>query len=113
VLEREVDHSIRCGSCTPQAVEVVNGAATHLRPGGGQSGGRGIRASQPDDLMTPADELGHDSGADPAGCTRYENAHERPPSVDIPRFRGRLMSVTAISIALDVSHCHRVRSRRG
>jgi hypothetical protein len=57
VLEREVDHAIRRGSPVPQAVEIVKGAAMHLCPGGREGSGRGIRASQPEDLMAGADEL--------------------------------------------------------
>ena len=77
MLEREVDHAIRRGRRAAQAVEVVEGAAMHLRPGGGEGSGRGIRASQPDDLMARADELGNDGGADPAGRAGDENTHEK------------------------------------
>src|ERR1700682_1231343 len=76
VLEREMDHAIRCGSCTPQAVEVVNSAAMHLYPSGGERSGRGIRASHPDNLMARADELGNDGRSDPAGRAGDEYAHE-------------------------------------
>ena len=62
-----------------QAVEIVESAAMHLCPGGGEGGGRGIRAGQPDDLMAGADELGNDGGADPAGRAGDEYAHEKPP----------------------------------
>jgi len=79
VLEGEVDHAIRSGSCTAQGVEVVDRAALHLCPGGGEDSGRGIRASQPDDLMALADELGDDGVADPAGSAGDENTHEIPP----------------------------------
>src|ERR1035441_6588098 len=57
VLEREVDHAIGFDSGTAQAVEVVEGAAMHRCPGRGERSGRGIRASQPDDLMARTDEL--------------------------------------------------------
>ena len=50
----------------------------HLRPGGGEGSGRGIRAGEPGDLMAGADELGNDGGADPAGRAGDENAHEKP-----------------------------------
>jgi hypothetical protein len=39
----------------------------HLRPGGGQRLGGGARASQPEDLVTRADQLANDRRADPAG----------------------------------------------
>jgi hypothetical protein len=50
----------------PQAVEIIEGAAVHLCPGGGKGNGRGIRASEPDDLMAGPEELGKDRGTDPA-----------------------------------------------
>jgi hypothetical protein len=78
-LKREVDHAIRRGSCIPQAVEVIESAAMHLRSGGGENSGRGIRAGEPGDLMARADELGYDGGADPAGRAGDENTHEKPP----------------------------------
>ena len=65
------------GSGTAQGVEVVERAAMHLRPGGGEGSGRGVRAGQPDDLMAGADELGNDGGADPAGRSGDEYAHEK------------------------------------
>jgi len=39
MLEGEVDHAIRRGSCTPQAVEVIKSAALHLYPGRGEGSG--------------------------------------------------------------------------
>jgi hypothetical protein len=72
-----MDHSIRLGSCTAQAVEIIKSAATHLCPGSGERIGRGIRAGEADDLMARADELGNDGGADPAGRAGYENTHEK------------------------------------
>ena len=61
----------------PQGVEIVKGAAKHLRPGGGEDGGRGIRAGEPDYLMARVDELGNDGGADPAGRAGDEHVHEK------------------------------------
>ena len=80
VLEREVDHAVRRGRRTPQAVEVIKSAAMHLGPGGGEGSGRGIRAGEPGDLMARADELGYDGGADPAGRAGDEDTHERTSS---------------------------------
>jgi len=103
VLEREVDHAVRRGRRTAQAVEVVKGAAVHLRPGRGKGTGRGIRAGEPGDLMARADEFGYDGGADPAGRAGDENAHEKssrwPNVLGTGRARG-LMSVDVITIAL-------------
>ena len=60
-----------------QAVEIIERAAMDLCPGGVEGSGRGIRASQADDLMAGADELGNDGGADPAGRAGDEDAHEK------------------------------------
>jgi hypothetical protein len=76
VLEREMDHAVRRGGAAPQALEIIEGAATHLCAGRGEGGGRGIRAGEPGDLMARADQLGDDGGADPAGRAGDENAHE-------------------------------------
>ena len=75
VLEREVDHAVRRGRRAAQDVEVIDRAALHLGPGGGEGGGRGVRAGQPGDLMARVDELGNDGGADPAGRAGDENSH--------------------------------------
>jgi len=79
VLEREVDHAIRRGSRAAQPVEIVKRAALDLYPGGGEGSSRGIRASQSDDLMARADELGNDGGADPAGRAGNKDTHIRVP----------------------------------
>jgi hypothetical protein len=94
-----MDHAICRGSCIPKAVEIVERAAMHLRSGGGEGSGRSIRASEPDDPMARADELGNDGGADPAGCAGDEDTHERPPVVDVLGMEDRTMSVTVISVA--------------
>ena len=89
------------GGRAAQAVEVVQGAALHLRPGGGEGSGRGVRAGEPDDLMARADELGNDGGADPAGRAGDEDAHERTSRwsavLGTRRARDRPMSVAVIS----------------
>ncbi len=110
VLEREVDHAVRRGGRVPQAVEVVESAALHLRPGGGEGGGRGIRAGQPDDLMARADELGDDGGADPAGRAGDEYTHEKTSRWSTVlgaglRQTGRCQLLSS-AIARDVSRCH-------
>src|ERR1019366_5175635 len=88
VLEREVDHAVRRGSCIPQAAEVIEGAAMHLCPGGGEGGGRGVRAAETGDLMARADELGYDGGADPAGRAGDEYTHEKNlQMIGCPRHR--------------------------
>src|SRR5262249_34114428 len=75
VLEREVDHAIRCDSCAPQAVEIIKSAGIHLCPGRGEGGGRGIRAGEPDDVMAHADEFRNEGGADPAGRAGDKHTH--------------------------------------
>jgi hypothetical protein len=53
--------------------------------------------------MAGADELGNDSGADPAGRAGDENTHEKPPGKSIvlgaPCARETSMSVAAITVA--------------
>jgi hypothetical protein len=88
VDERGVDDPVGRGRAGAQAVEVVQRAAVDLRPGGGDRGGRGIRAGEPEDLMARPDQLGDDGGADEAGRAGEENTHERSP-----------MSVAVISLA--------------
>jgi len=73
----EVDHAIARGGRVSQGVEIINGAAKHLGPGGGEGRGRGIRAGEPCDPMARGDELGNDGGADPAGRAGDEHAHEK------------------------------------
>ena len=64
------------GRCrTPQDVEIIYGAALHLRASRQQGGGRSLRAGEPDHLMTRAEQFGHHSGADPAGCASDKNLH--------------------------------------
>ena len=60
VVEGQVDHPVRSGRCTSQAVEIIERAAMDLCPGCVEGSGRGIRAGQADDLMASADELGND-----------------------------------------------------
>jgi AcrR family transcriptional regulator len=98
VLERQVDHTVRRGRCTPQTVEIVKRAAMDLGPGGGEGVSRGIRAGQPDDLMAGADELGNDSGADPAGRASDENTHEKTSRWS--------RSSAQVCAGTDVSFCH-------
>ncbi len=71
-----MDHALRCLGRPAQAVEIVEGAAVHLRPRGDERGRRGIRTSQPDHLVTCADELGNNGRTDPAGRAGDEDTHE-------------------------------------
>ena len=58
VLEGEVDDAVGRGGAGAQAVEVVEGAAVHLGPGGGEGRGRGVRAGEPEDLVAGAESSG-------------------------------------------------------
>jgi hypothetical protein len=112
VPEREVDHAIRRGGRAPQGIEIVNGAAQHLGPCGGEGGGRGVRAGEPCYVMARVDELGNDGGADPAGRAGDEHAHEKPPggwpSPALRLAESGPMSVSVIRITSDVSCCHHI-----
>src|ERR1035441_2388450 len=117
VLEREVDHAIGGGSGTAQAVEVIKSAAMHLCSGRGQGSGRGIRAGEPGDLMARVDELGYDGGANPAGRTGDENAHEKTSRWSDVLGAGRARGPIDVSYchkhSKDVSRCHQRRSGHG
>jgi hypothetical protein len=103
-----MDHAIGGGGDAAQRVEVIQGAALHLDPGRGQGRGGGIGAGEPGDLMARAEEFGYDGRADPAGRPGDENVHEKNLQVvDGPGvYSGTSMSVTVITMALDVSCCH-------
>jgi len=75
-----MDHAVRRGGRVSQAVEIIESAAPDLCSRGGEGIGRGIRASEPDDLMARAEELGNDGGADPAGRSGDEYTHEKTSS---------------------------------
>ncbi len=77
VLEGEVDHAVRCRGGPTQAVEIVERGAMRRRPRGRDRSSRGLRPSQPDDLVARADELGNNSGTDPAGSAGDEDSHGR------------------------------------
>jgi hypothetical protein len=64
----------------PQAAEILEIAAMHLRPRVGQRRGRDIRASQPDDLVTCADKLTNYRRTNEAGRAGDKNSHEKPPT---------------------------------
>ena len=82
----EVDDPIGRGRASAQAVEVVESAALHRAPGGGDGSRRSIRTREPDDLMARADELRNHGGADEAGRAGDEHAHEKTlPMVERPR----------------------------
>jgi hypothetical protein len=75
VDEGGVDHSIRSGCSAPQALEVVEGTAMHLRSCGGERFGCLIGASEADYLMAHVDQLSDDSGTYKAGGAGDENPH--------------------------------------
>ena len=75
MFEGEVYDAVGARGCGTQRSEVINSAAFDLRPGRGERGGRAVRASQPDDLMTCANKLNNGGGADPAGRSGDENTH--------------------------------------
>ena len=81
-------------------LEIIERAAVHLCSGRGEGGGRGIRASEPDDLMARADELGNDGRADPARRAGDEYAHEKTSSWSA------VLSADLLLGRRDVSCCH-------
>ena len=73
----EVDDRVGADGPGPQGVQVVQIAAEHLGPQGGDGGGRRVGPGEPEDLVTSADELGDDGRSDPAGRPGDEYAHEQ------------------------------------
>ena len=76
MFEGEVNDAVGLSGGIPQAVEIIEIAASHLRPGGGERSRRCIRAGQPEHLMTCAQELRNNGGADLSGRASDEYAHE-------------------------------------
>ncbi len=76
MLERQVDDPVGRRRGGAQLVEIVEGPAQRLGAARGEGGGRGVGAGEPDDLVTRADELGDDGGADPTGGAGDQYAHE-------------------------------------
>ena len=72
-----MDDAIALEGARAQHVCVVQVAAQDLRAPVGDGLGRGVRACQPDNLVTGTDELGDDGRADPAGSAGDEDAHRR------------------------------------
>jgi hypothetical protein len=70
-----MDDSLGLGGVGAQAVEVLQRATAYRGAGGGQGGRRGIRASEPDDLMPGVDEIGHEGGTDEPGRAGDEHTH--------------------------------------
>ncbi|GAB3868017.1 hypothetical protein GCM10027610_123990 [Dactylosporangium cerinum] len=77
VLEREVDDRVGGRGAGAEAVQVVEAAVVDLGAGGGDGGGRGVRAGQAEDVVAGGDELGEDGGPDPARCSGDEHLHEK------------------------------------
>ena len=79
VAEGQMDYPISRLRGVAEPVQVLNRPAAHLGAESCNGLGRIIRPSQADYFMTGGNELGHQAGSDPAGCTRHENAHDEPP----------------------------------
>ncbi len=77
VPEREVEHAVRRGGGAAKDVEIVerSPALALLGPGCREGLRGGIRPGEPDDLMTRAEQLGDDGGADEARRAGDENVH--------------------------------------
>jgi hypothetical protein len=55
VFEGEVDYAVGRGCLVVQCFEVVEATAAHLGACGGEGGGGGVRAGEPDDLVAGAE----------------------------------------------------------
>ena len=78
VDEAEVDHPVRGRRAAPQAVQVLEVAAVHLGPGGGERRGALVRAGEAEHRVPRLDEVLDDRGADEAGGAGDENTHGEP-----------------------------------
>jgi hypothetical protein len=83
MVESQMDHGIRLGRSAAQAFQVFEIAAVHLGAGASQRIGASLGASQPQNLMTCANELRDQSRTYKSCCTRNENTHRNTP---VPEF---------------------------
>jgi hypothetical protein len=74
-----MDDAVAVEGTGAQHIDVVQVAAQHLGAQVGHGLGGGVRAGQPEDLVTGADEFGDDGRADPAGGAGDEDAHKSSP----------------------------------
>jgi hypothetical protein len=72
----EVDDTVGFGRPGPQAVGIVEVAAVHLSAQRRDGGCGVVRAGQAQDPVSGVDQVGDDRGADPAGGSGDEDAHE-------------------------------------
>jgi MmyB-like transcription regulator ligand binding domain/Helix-turn-helix domain len=70
-----VDDAVRCGGAAVQAVEVVEGAAVHVRAGRRQCCAGGVRAGEADGLMPCVEEFADNRRPDESRCTSDEYTH--------------------------------------
>ena len=111
VSEREVHDPVTFVRGRSQHVEIADVAAAHLRASGSDRLGGRVGAREAEDLVFGCQQLGHDSGADPAGRAGDKYAH------GVTSSRGRGRGDTNANCrrealdALNVSYC-RQPSRR-
>ena len=84
-----MDDAVCRRGAAAQAVEVVEGAAVDLGPGGHRRGGV-VRAGQADDLVSGVEELADDGRTDESGRAGDKYTHGDPS-----RFDWRLATVSA------------------
>ena len=73
--KRRVNHSVRPGRSTPQAVQILQITSMHLCTRGDKRLRPRIRASQPEHLMTRVNQLLNNSRTNKTRGTCYENTH--------------------------------------
>lgn len=79
---RGVDDRVRRDRAGPQAVEILERSAMHIRSGRGDRGGGGVRASEPDELM-------------PAPMSSTTMAEPIQPGAPVTKMRGIAEEVSA------------------
>jgi hypothetical protein len=98
--EGEVNDPIGPGGANTQAIEVVERPAMDLCSGGDKGIRRGIRASEPDDLVAGGEKFRDDCGTDETGRTGDEYAHGK--NLQVPgclHAKACVMTSAVISIA--------------
>jgi hypothetical protein len=93
MVERGVNHPIRRGRATPQAVQIIKIAPMRLGASGGQRLCALIRASETKHLMARVDEFLHNCGPDKSRSAGDEDTHRNFSSTSFDdRFGGGVVT---------------------
>jgi hypothetical protein len=85
--EASVDHSVREGRPIAETIKIIERSTLHIGARRSERRGGSIRTSQPEHLMTCANEFWNDGGANEARSPSDKDTHCFSPS-DAPRLTG-------------------------